>query len=71
MTAIIIRPFAYDSEAHSVSSKSGVITIENLSPQLSDGERDEQKKCIEEGLFDIFIKYTQQFDKNGHNEAAT
>ena len=49
---IIIRPFTYDSDAHIVSGRKSTITIENLSPQLSDEERIEQRRCIEEGLFE-------------------
>ena len=55
---IIVRPFTYDSEAYNVPGRKGNIRIENLSPQLSREERFEQRKCIEEGLFHIFTKYT-------------
>ena len=58
VVSIIVRPFAYDSETHNVPGRKGNIRIENLSPQLSREERLEQYKCIEEGLFTIFIKYT-------------
>lgn len=51
------RPFTYDSDIHSVSGRTGNIRIENLSPRLSDEERVEQRRCIEEGLFEIFSKY--------------
>ena len=67
---IIIRPFTYDSDAHIVSGRKSTITIENLSPQLSDEERIEQRRCIEEGLFEIFIKYTDQQGSNGYLGAA-
>ncbi len=67
---IIIRPFTYDSDAHIVSGRKSTITIENLSPQLSDEERIEQRRCIEEGLFEIFIKYTDQQESNGYLGAA-
>lgn len=58
VAAIIVRPFTYDSEAYTVPGRKGDIRIENLTPQLSSEERIEQRKCIEEGLFNIFIKYT-------------
>ena len=66
MISIIIRPFTYDSDAHIVSGRKGTITIENLSPQLSDEERIEQQRCIEEGLFEVFIKYTNQHESNSY-----
>ena len=68
--SIIIRPFTYDSDAHIVSGRKGTITIENLSPQLSDEERIEQRRCIEEGLFEVFIKYTNQHVSNSYLGAA-
>ena len=58
VVTVIVRPFTYDSEAYNVPGRKGNIRIENLSPQLSREERFEQRKCIEEGLFHIFIKYT-------------
>ena len=70
MISIIIRPFTYDSDAHIVSGRKGTITIENLSPQLSDEERIEQRRCIEEGLFEVFIKYTNQHESNSYLGAA-
>ena len=70
MIPIIIRPFTYDSDAHIVSGRKGTITIENLSPQLSDEERIEQRRCIEEGLFEVFIKYTNQHESNRYLGAA-
>ena len=68
--SIIIRPFTYDSDAHIVSGRKGTITIENLSPQLSDEERIEQRRCIEEGLFEVYIKYTNQHESNSYLGAA-
>jgi len=68
--SIIIRPFTYDSDAHIVSGRKGTITIENLSPQLSEEERIEQRRCIEEGLFEVFIKYTNQHESNSYLGAA-
>lgn len=69
--AIIIRPFTYDSETNLVSGRKNQIQIENLSPVLSDEERIEQRRCIEEGLFDIFVKYTENEGKmNSYCRAA-
>ena len=68
--SIIIRPFTYDSDAHIVSGRKGTITIENLSPQLSDEERIEQRRCIEEGLFEVYIKYINQHESNSYLGAA-
>ena len=34
-----------------------MIRIENLTPQLTAEECMEQRRCIEEGLFEVFIKY--------------
>ncbi len=57
--AILIGPFTYDRETHVVSGRKGNIEVENLSPQLSEEERLEQRKCIEAGLFEVFIKYAK------------
>ena len=56
--AILVRPLTYDREVYDVPGRKGNIRMENLSPQLSREERLEQCKRIEEGLFEIFIKYT-------------
>ena len=57
--AILIGPFTYDRETHIVSGRKGNIEVENLSPQLSEEERLEQRKCIEAGLFEVFIQYAK------------
>ncbi|MBU5627231.1 hypothetical protein KQI82_09960 [Oscillibacter sp. MSJ-2] len=67
---MITRPFTYNSDAHIVSGRKNTITIENLTPQLSDEERFEQRRCIEEGLFEVFIKYTNQHESNSYLGAA-
>lgn len=59
---IIVRPFTYDSDAHIFSGRKNMIRIENLTPQLTAEECMEQRRCIEEGLFEVFIKYEK------HNE---
>lgn len=61
---IVIRPLTYDSDVHTVSGRRNDIRIENLSPILSDEERVKQRKCVEEGLFEIFIKYTDQREEH-------
>lgn len=70
MIVIIVRPFTYDSDAHIVSGRKVMIRIENLSPQLTAEECMEQRRCIEEGLFEIFIKYEKQQENNSYLEAA-
>ena len=70
VTAILIRPFTYDSEVHTVSGRKGRITIENLTPQLSDGECLEQRRWIEEGLYEVFVKYENRCEKNSGFGAA-
>lgn len=66
---IIVRPLAYTSDVHIVAGRKGPVTIENLSPILSDEEKVEQRRCIEEGLFNIFIKYTYQHKNNSQLRA--
>ena len=70
VVTIIVRPFTYDSEAYNVLGRKGNIRIENLSPQLSREEHLEQRKCIEEGLFEIFIKYTNLQENHSYLGAA-
>ena len=59
MVAFLLRPFDYCSDEHLISGRKGEIKIENLTPILSEEERVEQRRCMEEGLFDIFSKYTE------------
>lgn len=66
MIVIIVRPFTYDSDAHIVSGRKAMIQIENLSPQLTAEECMEQRRCIEEGLFEIFIKYEKQQENDSY-----
>lgn len=53
----IVDPCTYDCSVHTVFVRDINIKIENLSPQLSDKERIEKRRYIEESLFDIFCKY--------------
>ena len=70
MIVIIVSPFTYDSDAHIVSGRKAMIRIENLSPQLTAEECMEQRRCIEEGLFEIFIKYEKQQENDSYLGAA-
>ncbi len=60
VSAMIVRPFTYTSEAHTVAGRRCGIRIENLSPVLSDEERAEQRRCIEAGLFEVFARYADR-----------
>lgn len=60
---IIVRPFTYESKLQLISGKRCEIRIENLFPVLTEEERVEQLRCIEEGLFDIYIKYSEHRGK--------
>ena len=57
MVTIIIRSFTYDVESHNILSRGKTIRVENLTPQLTGEEFIEQRRCIEDNLFDIFSKY--------------
>ena len=67
---IIVRPFTYDSDAHLVSGRKNMIRIENLTPQLTAEECMEQRRCIEEGLFEVFIKYEKYNENDRYLGAA-
>jgi len=47
----------YESEIKTISFGSGTIRIENLTPILSEKERERRKKEIEHQLYDVFSKY--------------
>ena len=47
----------YESEIKTVSYGSGTIRIENLTPILSQKDREKRRCEIEARLFDVFIKY--------------
>ncbi|MEG1878101.1 MAG: hypothetical protein RR211_00575 [Pseudoflavonifractor sp.] len=67
MIAIIIRPFTYESDIQISSGRNNPIKIENLTPVLTEEERIEQRRCIESGLFEVFIKYAENPEKiNGY-----
>ena len=70
MIVIIVRPFTYDSNTHIVSGRKAMIRVENLSPQLTAEEYIKQRRCIEEGLFEIFIKYEKQENDRYFRAAA-
>ncbi|MDO4581243.1 MAG: hypothetical protein Q4B96_01495 [Bacillota bacterium] len=71
MAAFLLRPFDYHSEERLIPGRKGEIKIENLTPVLSGEEQIEQRRCIEEGLFDIFSKYAgNTSNMNGYSGAA-
>lgn len=70
MEGITIAPFSYRSEIHTVSGKKGAVTVENLSPQLSEEERSDCIANMEAGLFEVFIKYMNQKEYSVSSEAA-
>ena len=47
----------YTRETSAVPFGKGVILLENLTPVLSDKEREKRKREIETRLFDVFKKY--------------
>jgi len=67
---IIVRPFTYDSNTHIVPGRKAMIRVENLSPQLTAEEYMKQRRCIEESLFEIFIKYEKQQENDHYLVAA-
>ena len=67
---IIVRPFTYDSNTYLVSGRKNTIKIENLTPQLTAEECMEQRRCIEEGLFEVFIKYEKYNENDSYLGAA-
>ena len=63
---IIVRPFTYDSDAHIISGRKNMIRIEKLTAE----ECMEQRRCIEEGLFEVFIKYEKHNENDSYLGAA-
>ena len=47
----------YESEIKTVPFGDGTIRLENLTPVLSQKERERRKREIETSLFDVFVKY--------------
>jgi len=54
----IFDPFAYDSTVHTVLVRDVKIKIDHLVPLLTEKDRMERQRCIEEALFGIFYKYS-------------
>lgn len=52
--------FTYDSNTHTVPGRKGGIQVENLVPQLSDEERAERRRSIEDRLFEVFVRYAEE-----------
>ena len=52
-----VHPFTYDSQVHTVSGRKYAIQVENLSPRLSEEERQARRRQVEEDLFRLFLPY--------------
>lgn len=52
--------FTYDNNTRTVPGRKGVIQVENLTPQLSDEERAERRRSIEDRLFEVFVRYAEE-----------
>ena len=50
----------FESEVKTVPFGNGTMQIENLTPVLSQKEREKRKREIETGLFEVFIKYENE-----------
>ena len=50
----------FESETKTVPFGSGTIRIENLTPVLSQKERERRRREIETCLFDVFSKYVDK-----------
>lgn len=59
----ICSPLAYVSSVYTDLVRGISVKIENLSPQLPDEERVDHQRSIEEGLFEIFLKYDTEPDE--------
>ena len=51
--------FTYDSDIHTVPGRKGAIQVEDLVPRLSDEERTERWRGIEDRLFEVFVRYAE------------
>lgn len=56
---VSILPVSCTCETHTVSAGGRTVTIENKTPELTDGERAELSREIESNLFRIFVKYSR------------
>lgn len=57
----MVRAVTYQSEKQSVYFQGKLIVLENLTPVLSQDERDKRKREIENHLYDVFSKYEDRF----------
>lgn len=59
MEVVFIRTRAcsYTTEAHTIIKRERSITVENLIPILTQEEFTQQRQSIEEGLYDVFVRY--------------
>ena len=53
-------PIRFESEVKTVPFGDGMIRVENLTPILSQKDRDRRKREIETRLFEVFSKYRGQ-----------
>jgi len=57
---IIFRNLSYNIENEIITVRDRLVTVENLTPILTDEEILEQRQAIENDLFDIFEKYQNE-----------
>ena len=60
MIPIIFRNLSYNIENEIITVRDRLVTVENLTPILTDEEILEQRQAIENDLFDIFEKYQNE-----------
>ena len=56
----MLTPTKYTREVKTVPFGNGTIIVENLTPVLSQKEREQRKREIEKRLFDVFSKYSDK-----------
>ena len=56
----MLTPTKYKREVKTVPFGNGTIIVENLTPVLSQKEREQRKREIEKRLFDVFSKYSDK-----------
>ena len=61
--SILLRHLEYTTETHTVHKRNIDITINNMSPILTEQEELQQHQKIEQELYDIFIKYKEIHSK--------
>jgi hypothetical protein len=61
-------PVKFESEVKTVPFGNGTITVENLTPVLSQKDKEKRKREIETRLFDVFSKYRDRNRKLFENQ---